>query len=967
MSSETIRRYAQLLSVVVIVCALPAFVTGCSGRRSQQQTEIGNTFLGIGKLAEARQAFEQAIELNPENMEAELGLARCLAAQDNLDEALEHYQTVIDRQPSIGAAYEEAARLLLRRERNAEALELATAYENIDPLKGGLLRASILRSTGRPGEAVVLLEELTQTFPESVDIRISLASAHMEAGADAKAVEVLEDVLETLDPNSLSARMKLVEVYEKQGKIDQAIDQLRAMVEQQPDDPGLRLALARGLINKGEYEEAEEIGRSVLYESPESGWANYVVGACILARGQREEAIPYLQTAAQALPNFETVQTHLAQARSGQAEESGLEESTAPRPEQSPPRPDMAAERDLSWQTLWKQAQFDQLLEQSDAFLAGEEPNVRETLVLAALFNGNRERARQLAEGLPPDAPLVALITALEKREPEAVVNVFDSWTETDPERVILRDNAYGFALTLMGARAKAMQELAALYAKSPENAVALFNLATLYRTAQLPQYASQVLDRLLSLYPNNLGARRLLLALLIENGDLQRARAVAELTYQLYPDKPRAVVDIARIYRITGELDLAESILKNALGTMPENAGVRIAQAQIQLLKGEPDAALRTLDGAVFDAALSPTSETLRAFALALKNDWAAVTQTCAAVPADARSLSAHLLDVAGHMHQGNAGAAARVLTQAEDIPWSRVKGADVVRAALGTGEAPTDAESLVTQLKAHPDALAAYAFGMACMAEALPDATFAAFEKAASIIPDSPALTVLLLDALGTAHRIEAPEQKAERLVNRVPDAPGAWLALAEFYRAKKNTEAEGAALQKAIALDENNLAAWVLQARYLERQNDKEGAIAAYERVVALSPGDPVMNNNLAYLLLETKGDVRRALELARDALEKANDNPVIQPHVLHTLGLAELRAEKLDEAEKHLGLALQMRPGDPTLLLDYGNLLIKKGDSEAGQRQIRRAIEYAERFGLEFSRKAEAEELLAAETS
>ncbi|MEA3365963.1 MAG: tetratricopeptide repeat protein, partial [Candidatus Hydrogenedentes bacterium] len=319
MSSEITRRHAQILGVGFIVCVLVVMATGCSGRRSQQQTDIGNTFLGIGKIAEARQAFEKALALNPENTQAELGLARCLAAQDNLDTALEHYQTVIAREPSLEAAYIEAARILLQRERNAEAEELAEAYAKIEAQKGGILQASVLRTTGRTDEAVVLLEDLSEKFPESVDVRIHLASAHMNAGADAKAVEILENILERLDPDSLSARMKLVEVYQKQGKIDEIVAQFREMVDQNPDDMGLPLALARSLVNQGEYEEAEEIGRSVLSELPESGWANYVVGACLLARGQHKEAIPYLQTATQALPDFESVRERLALARSGEA------------------------------------------------------------------------------------------------------------------------------------------------------------------------------------------------------------------------------------------------------------------------------------------------------------------------------------------------------------------------------------------------------------------------------------------------------------------------------------------------------------------------------------------------------------------------------------------------------------------------------------------------------------------------
>ncbi|HOD49430.1 MAG TPA: tetratricopeptide repeat protein [Candidatus Hydrogenedentes bacterium] len=965
MSSETTRRHVRILRGACIAFVVLALGIGCSGRRSQQQTEIGNTFLGIGKIAEAYQAFEKAIGLDPQNTQAELGLARCLVAQDKLDDALKHYEVVISREPAMEAAYVEAVQILLRRERNAEATELAAAYEKVDLEKGGVLRAFCLRTTGQPAEAVALLEGLVKTCPKSVDVRIALATALMAANADAKAVEVLEDILETLAPDSLSARIKLVEVYQKQGKIDEIVAQFREMVNQKPGDMNLRLALARSLVDKAEYAEAEEIARSVLAEVPESGWANYVVGACLLARDQRREAIPYLQAAVQALPQFDSVRERLALARSEGAAPAPAQETAAPATTEAQRAPEEAPDS-LSWKMLWKQAQLERLLEQSDALLASGEPNVRETLVLAALFSGDRTHAQQLAAGLPADSPLRTFLDALEKRDPNGAIKVFDSWTETDPERAILRDNAYGFALTLIGARAKALQELSERYAKSPQNVVALYNLATMYRAARLPEYAAQVLDRLLALYPGNLEARRTLLRLLIEYGDRDRARGVAELTYQLFPDDPDSVVDVARVYFLAGELDLAQDVLKSALNAIPENASLRIAEARVQLIKGDIDGALQTLEGQPFEGESLAASEAMRAFALASKGGWADVARAAEAVSPGTRPLGLNLLFVSARLYEGNHDAAVAALEQAGDIPWQRIPGGSAVAAALGKMEPSAGTKEIVDQLKAKPEALASYAYGCACVAESFFDDAVAAYEKAASAIPGSPELTVITLDALRGALRSEDPAQKAEAVAQQAPGDPRTWLALAEFYRSKDNAEREAAAIQKALALGEDNPSAWLLQARYLEHANDREGAMAAYERVVALSPGDPIVNNNLAYLLLETGEDAQRAMELAQEALKGSEKNPVIQPHVLHTLGLAELRLKKMEDAEKHLGLALQMRPGDPTLLLDFGTLLIEKGNTEAGQGQIRLALEYANRLGLDFPRRAEAEKLVGAET-
>ncbi len=968
MRSDSTARRRSPLAAMAVLCLLLAAIPACGGRRSQQQAELGQTFLSIGKSDEALEAFEKALKMNPNNIDAELGMARCYAVQDNLEEALAHYRRVIELDPAKETAYVEAVQILLRKDRRADAENLAVDFEKAHPEKGGILHAFVMQAAGQTEEAIALLEELAATYPSSTDVRVSLASALAAAGQDAKAVETLEDVLANVDPDSVAARMKLVEVYQKQGKTDEIVAQFREMANQKPDDLGIQLALARSLVGKKEYAEAEDIARAILRELPESGWANYVVGACLLAREEYEKAVMYLQTATQTLPESEAVRDLLAVARRGGAPLTQAPDAVAStEPQSAAPgdAPPLPAE-DLPWPALWKQARFDLLLQQSDALLAGDEPNVRETLVLAALFSGDPAGAQKFAEELPQDSPYRTLLAALGSQDSEATLAVFDEWTETEPERVILRGNAYGFALMLVGARAKALQELSECYAAAPDNAVALLNLATMYRTARLPEYAVQVLDRFLALYPDNLGARRTLMRLLVDANEMSRARAIAEFTYQLYPNDAEAVVDLAGVYRVTGEVNLAQNLLTHALDADPDSAPLRVAEARLNLLQGRVDEVLQSLEDRVFDAQeLEAARESLCAFALAENNDWPEVTAICEALPSQKRSAGLHLLGAAAYL-QGDKPELARVaLDGARELPWVHFSGAAVALAALGVLEPPKGSETLVAQLTASPDALAAYVHGVACLAESLPDCAVGPLEKASAAAPGSASLAALMLEALTSAIRFAEPAPKAQEVAQRAPADPRTWLALAAFCHAKTDAAGENAAIQKALELDENNAAAWLLRARYLESTGDKAGALAAYERVHVARPTDPVVGNNLAYLMLETGGEPQRALELAHAALDAAQDNAIIQPNVLHTLGLAELRAKKLDDAEEHLGRALQMRPGDPTLLLDFGALLLEKGNTSAGQRYIRMAIDYADRLGLAFPRKEEALRLIEAE--
>jgi len=71
------------------------------------------------------------------------------------------------------------------------------------------------------------------------------------------------------------------------------------------------------------------------------------------------------------------------------------------------------------------------------------------------------------------------------------------------------------------------------------------------------------------------------------------------------------------------------------------------------------------------------------------------------------------------------------------------------------------------------------------------------------------------------------------------------------------------------------------------------------------------------------------------------------------------LAQIRSGNAEEGRKNLIFALEQRPGDPSMLLDFGQLLISEGRQEEGKNYVRLSLIYADQLGLSFDRKAEAE--------
>lgn len=949
-ASRAERRFAR--GLVVALCLVGLVATGCGERRSRQQSELGYTYLEIGRVNEAEEAFRRALELDPGNVSAREGSARCLALQQKPEEALAAYMDVLERDPLRDPAYYETVRLLAVLGRPGEAEELARRYESVDAERGGILRAYVMRAGNRGRDAVELLAGLRGRFPQSVMVRLNLATAYVAVNDLPAAEAELRSIIDELDPNSAQARMALVEVFHKQGKIGELITQLRTMAEQRPADIGVRLALARSLLDSGEIEEAESIARPILEDIPESAWANYVVGSCLVARQAYADAIPYLQTAAQGLPDQDAVTERLAFARRGGADTPVAVASPEPgAPDAPTPVPAQA-----TWRDLWASARLRDLLDARAAVLASGAADARETLTLAAVFSGANAIAEELATGLPDDSSVRAYLGALKEREPARFREVMDQWPKSEDARGILRENALGFGLMLIGARGQASAVLSECVRRWPENGVALYNMGSMYRAAGMPQFAAQVFDRLLLLAPENLEARRLRFSALLDAGNLEEARSAAELTYSLFPTDKSAILDLARIYHLYGETALSLNVLQKGIRSLPDDPTLLLSLSDAHLLAGEPQTAADLLAQVQPPAELATRFAMARALAAADLGDWDTVARECAAVAADERPLSMRPLYAAALAQAGRAAEAVAALDGGGDA-------LGLFSAALGAtvGGLTEEDRALAQALSQDRDALSAYGHGLSCALVNLHPSALQAFERAAQAAPKSPRLVSLKMASLTEGKGIRDREQRARALAENHADLPAAWIGLTRFYEFEKSPDKERAALDRAYEVGASDPDVLRLRAQFMERMGNLGEAQESYRRLAALLPEDPAVMNNLAYMILENRGDLNEALALAQGAIERLGNNP----HVLHTLGLAELRAGQLDGAERHLAMAVEMRPGDPTLLLDFGQLLVARGREEDGRRYAQVALFYAERLGLNFPRHAEARALAGSE--
>lgn len=941
-SSDSGRRCVTTPLIVACLCA--TLWTGCSVRRSQQYADQGNTYLRLGDVDTARAQFKEALEADPKNAEAKLGLGHCLRLQGHTEEAVTTFRQAIELDPGLASAYVAAVRLLLDSDAESAARSLARQYSTQDPERGGILEAFVLRESGKPADAIELLGELRTQFANSMAIRVALAQAHLAAGQPELAEQELVTALAELDAESLAARMVLINAYAAQDKLPDITNQLGDLVDQHPGDMTLKLAFARSLLESGDLIQAASLARAVLDQEPASPWANYVIGSCLLVEGELAEAIDRLEAAARGLPDQDVVKQRLDKAR-----RLGEPADRIRAPVDSPLGP-----IDTGWQGLWHEARLSELVENRASYPNQSDPELRDTVVLAALFSGNMPLAKRLADDLHASPGVRDYLDVLEQADAQRFLGVIETWDDSTNHRRELLMNAEGFGYAFFGARGKALRTLSECLETWPDRSVALLNLSSMYRSARMPHHAARCLERLVGKHGENIEARFLLFSTLFGSGLLQEARRSAEVTYAVAPSEPRALTNLARAYGRAGDTAIAADILRQGALRFPDNTMVRIALADALMRAGEPLPARETLGSGPREA----DALVVLAFCAAQLGDWPAVIEACRDLRLDSAS-HVRFLFTAACIHTGQAEEAASALINADGSPVTLLDSTTVLGALgiLPDGYQAQD-PALARALSANTEAVATFAQAQACQAASLFAEAFELYNQTDRLAPGQRRVVELALSNLALAEGLADRIPKAADFTEKYTTMAEAWVGLSQVCRSSGETEHERSALDNALTVDPANRAVLVARVAFFERQGDFEQSLNTLRLLADAVPDDPRIKNNLAYSILQTNVDAREALALASLAREQLG----LDPAVLHTLGLAQLRIGDLEEGQKNLLAALELRPGDPTLLLDLGQLLIAMDRTEDGKRQIEAALDFANQIGVAFPRRAEAERIL-----
>src|SRR6266404_733615 len=224
----------------------------------------------LGKVREAAQMYQTAIQVNGKHLGARAQLAKLYVLGGAPDKAMELVEPGLAIAPddpdlltSRGAARERLGDKPDARADAEKAVRIAPTNEN-----AVALLASIYSQGGESVQAIDLVSKAVQAPGGSVDLRLVLAHLYLSARRRPEAVQEMQRVIAS-EPKKLLHRYRLAQVLLLDKNIDGAEAALRAAVAQLPDSAEAKLALANLQASYRSYDVAESELRRMSAASPD--------------------------------------------------------------------------------------------------------------------------------------------------------------------------------------------------------------------------------------------------------------------------------------------------------------------------------------------------------------------------------------------------------------------------------------------------------------------------------------------------------------------------------------------------------------------------------------------------------------------------------------------------------------------------------------------------------------------------
>jgi len=692
------------------------------------------------------------------------------------------------------------------------------------------------------------------------------------------------------DPKSGEAYYRLALALARSNKGGEAYQALLHAVELSPENVPAKVDLANlSLVAYAQnpkhpaafYDRASKIADQITKQNPNSADGLRLKGSIALIDNHPGEAINLLRQALKASPKSPDIHTELVGAlyRDNQPEEAEKEVKAviAQSPEYGP-----------AYDILYNQYMLAKRWDDAEALLklriSNQPKDPGPILRLAGFYVGRqrRDQADKMIDNLVakqdvfPQADLLAGDFHAMIRASEKALGDYQRGLQRDKTREKIYQLRSAGMLAVLGRRDDALKTL----------------------------------DTYLAANPKDASAESMKISILLEKGGADNVKAAAAMSNDLAndaPANPRAQMLTAQAALSNGEYDHALARLELAAKLDPRSSAPHMALARVYQLR---------------------------------KNYSAMLEQANAALALNNRDENAHLSRIVALT---GTGAFATAKSEAEQLAreGSHARQADMQLGIIALRERKyAEAQAYFQKVYHEGDQDVSPLAGLvtSLIAQNKSDGALALLAAQEKRNPDSVPTQNLTAATAQAAGKYDLARSELQKVADEEPNSAQVQIRIGELERHRHNWKAAIEAFEKARQLDPKLKGVDALIGVVKDESGDKPAAVASYRKALAENPDNPLIMNNIAYLITETGGDLKEANRLATEGLQKAPKNPSMKD----TLGWVEVQQGNVSAALPVFSSLTRENPDNATFRYHYAVALFRSGDRAAAKEQLEQAL-------------------------
>jgi len=558
----------------------------------------GDALLYTGKNDEAKQAYDQALALNPNSGNALLGLARHAAATQNQEAAERYVGDAVAKDPKNPDVFMARGTLLRTQGKSDEALAAFDQVLALDPhhRTAHIEKAYVEITRGKYPAAKAEIDAADKNSPGSLLVTYTRALYEFSQGKYAAAQDALQRVLKAA-PDHMPSVLLAGASEMNLGSNQQAEQHLRKYLETYPNDVYARKLLAQTLLKSSQPADAAATLAPTLENAGNDPQLLALAGESYMQVRDFGKASSYLEKAAALAPKAASVRTSLGLSKLAQGDQarglSELELATT-----LDPKSTQAAMALIQTEVGLKH--FDKAIAAAKTLQQQQPDNPQVYNMLGAVYmlTGDKAAARATFEKAvalqPTFFPAITNLSRLDLQDnkPDAAKRNFEKLLEKDKTN-------YG-AMAALGELAmlqKNTAEATSWYEKAsaanPDAVVPALKLGQHYLRINEPQKAMTLARKFQTANQTNPELLELLGQAQVASKDTAGALETYSKLVNLVPKAAAPHLRLAGVHMLMQNNAAAADDLKRAVELQPNLIPARLAQIELAARMGRMDDAL--------------------------------------------------------------------------------------------------------------------------------------------------------------------------------------------------------------------------------------------------------------------------------------------------------------------------------------------------------------------------------------